>query len=311
MKFLISRANSYIKDSKRREGGYWHLDMEAFYNNVEEILKEENIPFDIIDARYNIINESPGTISLCYHSVGNYKNVWHIKKGYIPGYLYFDKTGYSGWSELGKNYTNNYTLTIEEIWSVYHMCDEYILNNESKVAQPESIVPKEKYVLVLCQQPKDTVSKLAWIKTVDLAQKVTRAYKDTDIKVLVKPHPCGAKVPLSGEIVEGSIHSLIGGAKAVYTVNSGSGFEALMHFKPVFVSGDSDYKWECGIIKNYTDIVNSIDLIDNPVDLYKRAKFLHYCFNHHFVNAYDKESVRKKLLRTVNEYKKYSLETLP
>jgi Capsule polysaccharide biosynthesis protein len=40
-----------------------------------------------------------------------------------------------------------------------------------------------------------------------------------------------------------NIHSLICGAELVCTINSGSGFESLIHGKPVVTFGDSDYRW--------------------------------------------------------------------
>ena len=41
---------------------------------------------------------------------------------------------------------------------------------------------------------------------------------------------------------DGNIHDLIAGARAVYTINSGVGFESLFHGKPVAIFGDSDYR---------------------------------------------------------------------
>jgi len=40
-----------------------------------------------------------------------------------------------------------------------------------------------------------------------------------------------------------NIHSLIDGAELVCTINSGSGFESLIHGKPVVTFGDCDYHW--------------------------------------------------------------------
>ena len=32
--------------------------------------------------------------------------------------------------------------------------------------------------------------------------------------------------------------------------------------------------------------------------------FLHYCFTEHFVNAFDKNSIKRKVERVINEYNK-------
>jgi capsule polysaccharide modification protein KpsS len=43
--------------------------------------------------------------------------------------------------------------------------------------------------------------------------------------------------------MQDNIHSLIDGAELVCTINSGSGFEGLIHGKPVVTFGDCDYHW--------------------------------------------------------------------
>ncbi|MDT7688865.1 MAG: hypothetical protein QOE46_1624 [Acidobacteriota bacterium] len=43
--------------------------------------------------------------------------------------------------------------------------------------------------------------------------------------------------------VEANIHDLIAGARGVFTINSGVGFESLIHGKPVATFGNCDYKW--------------------------------------------------------------------
>jgi len=40
---------------------------------------------------------------------------------------------------------------------------------------------------------------------------------------------------------DASVHDLISGANAVFTVNSGVGLEALLHGRPVVVTGECDY----------------------------------------------------------------------
>jgi hypothetical protein len=44
-------------------------------------------------------------------------------------------------------------------------------------------------------------------------------------------------------LAEGNIHRLLSAARGVFVINSGSGFEALLHGKPVATFGDCDYKW--------------------------------------------------------------------
>ena len=44
------------------------------------------------------------------------------------------------------------------------------------------------------------------------------------------------------------------------------------------------------------------DKIEEPVNEVTILKYLHYAFNEHFVNAYSKESIRKKVIRCIKEY---------
>ena len=132
------------------------------------------------------------------------------------------------------------------------------------------------------------------------------AFKGTKYKVFVKPHPYGStkaftSAKLTTNYHTGSLHQLIANSSAVYTVNSGSGFEALLHNKRVFTAGHCDYHWVTDTIKTEEDLKNSIELIDQPIDEDSITKFLHYCFNHHFVNINDEKSIERRLLRAIED----------
>ena len=75
-------------------------------------------------------------------------------------------------------------------------------------------------------------------------------------------------------VSDASIHELIPLAKAVVTINSGAGFEALIHLKPVVTLGRVDYSaatYEC---RNVADIKKSKQFINSPVNELKIKKFL-------------------------------------
>jgi hypothetical protein len=283
MSIIINKPVSWINRDKAK-GGYWHHDIDELYTRLERLVKDFKVP---------------GRVYINHHSIGG-KNTWHIKKGYVPGYLYFDKYGYSGWSELAKKYDGNLIFPNEKE-DIISICQYYINNNVSKAAQPAiSDEPDKPYILVTGQQATDTVARLSYIDTNTLPKLVKKAYKNTKYNIVFKPHPLD-KTRYSN-YVKGSIHDLIPNAEAVYTVNSGTGFEALMHGKRVFTTGDCDYKWATTQLKTEQDIIDSIDLIEEPIDLDYIISFLHYCFNYHFVHAYSDESIIRKLQRVVKEY---------
>jgi len=301
MKIIIARPQSWIDRSKSRTAKIWFYDVEALYNAIPEVCEELGVKYDVRHiVPHTKINE-PNSIYLGHHTYGKIKNMWHIKKGYVPGYMYWDKTGYSGWSELANAkhyYVNNNSEVLNQ--TLIQM-ENYIEQNSSKIKQPEGAkIPTEKYVLVLGQRPHDTVAEHAYINTVELARLVTRAYKNTDISVYTKPHPMSLKTKFPGKNIQGSMHKLVAGAEAIYTVNSGSGFESLFHLKKVFVSGHCDYRWACETVHNYQDIVDSVN--NYKVDTRQIIQFIDYCFSEYFVNCYDKESIKRKIQRCIDEY---------
>ena len=77
-----------------------------------------------------------------------------------------------------------------------------------------------------------------------------------------------------------SIHDLLHLAKGVVTINSGAGFEALIHLKPVVTLGKVDYSaatYEC---RNIEDIKKSVQFINSPVDELKIKKFIYVKVHH-------------------------------
>jgi len=279
MSIIINKPTDWIQSSVRKGDG-WHTDVSQLYDRLEVLTKEF---------------KTDRNINLRYHSKES--NCWHIKKGYVPGYFYFDKYGYAGWSELAKSYTEP-DITMKEVLETIDICNYFIDNNISKAPQPfHTDIPEKPYILVTGQLITDTVSKLAYIKCNELPKLIRKVYKDTKYNVVFKPHP----LDKSSEGVSGSIHELIKHSEAVFTVNSGTGFEALMQGKRVFTAGDCEYKWVTTELRNEQDIIDSIELVEKPPQYGKMIRFLHHCFNEHFVDAYDDNSIRRKLSRVVNE----------
>lgn len=302
----------------------YHIDNWDFYGDVKqlydntlpEILTEMGIEYDMMGAslgRYGkrVIRDKD-TLCLAWHLHGNLPDVWHLKTAYLPDYFYFDKHGYSAWSDLAREY--EYDVDIEDIRDeMQKFCDDYIASNRSRALQPqEAYIPKEPYVLVLLQRNNDTVMEFAHMDSQVLLDEVTELYKDTGYTVCVKSHPFkdtlkthgDGDIRLSPDVFHatGSLHKIIAGATAVYTVNSGSGFEALLHGKRVFTSGDSDYHWVTTTVKNKQDLRDTMHLIEEPVDKDEILKFLHYALNEYFVSIHDKQRIRERIELAISQY---------
>jgi hypothetical protein len=141
--------------------------------------------------------------------------------------------------------------------------DRIVGANLSKFAQPrarshgelvaEGLVPDRPYIFFPCQIPHDESLKFfSPIEEADLIAALARWCLERDVPLVLKQHPANRRSmqPLieaaqaGGERVmwsEASVHDLSAGAAAVYTLNSGVGFEALLQERPVVVFAQAEY----------------------------------------------------------------------
>ena len=94
---------------------------------------------------------------------------------------------------------------------------------------------------------------------------------------------------------------LVEGATAIYTMNSGSGFESLWQGKRVFTTGVCDYHWATTPLKTEEDFKNSRELLNEPVDTDRINKFLYYCMTEYFMNINDNKSIQKKIRLAISQ----------
>jgi capsule polysaccharide export protein KpsC/LpsZ len=257
-------------------------------------------------------------IFLSHHTNFKNKNIWNIKKGYINGYLNFDRHGYSGWAEIAdseKLFHESQEVEYSKALAFFEkFANDYINGDRSKIKQSTvGFDLNTPYVFVAGQRPHDTVAQHSKIDTVQLMKDVINAYKDTNYKVVVKVHPL--EIGRAGRysfldnnpnviVTDASIHTIIPKCTAVYTVNSGVGFEALLHRKRVFTSGHCDYHWVTTVLENKNDVIKSIVHLDEKIDEEALIKFVYYMLNIYFVNAYSEQSIKDKINLTIEEYNK-------
>jgi len=135
--------------------------------------------------------------------------------------------------------------------------ERMVTGNLSRQPQPVTAeVPDAGYILLALQMPADSVivdhSPISMMELIDAVTTWAEARRQ---RVAVKLHPCSLKITDLVEAVErrtrgsryvvetrGNIHSLIAAARGVFVINSSTGFEALLHGKPVATFGDCDYK---------------------------------------------------------------------
>ena len=69
------------------------------------------------------------------------------------------------------------------------------------------------------------------------------------------------------------IRDLILGAVRLVTVNSGTGFEALMHGRPVICCGASDYHHLTTRVRSEAELQAALDIVTEPPDRPTRARY--------------------------------------
>lgn len=164
----------------------------------------------------------------------------------------------------------------------------------SKFPQPKrnQFINQNKYILFLCQLPYDQTIKLhSDISVMDALIKTIKISISLGIQLIIKPHPLNkeamrpflelaAKNNLTSNKYEilwaktANIHDLLEKCEAVFTVNSGGGMEAILHNKPVFCFGRSDYASVSHFITDGIDWQNKdkyISQYPNFLDAYVKS----------------------------------------
>lgn len=256
----------------------------------------------------------PGARIVSYHTNATYNPMHlHIQEVPLAGRCSMDHQGFAGYSSLATNHKQIESASIgisrEALAKTEeHLHEAYVTNNVSKYSQTQDrITFDDDYVFVALQIPTDTVAALAYINGVDLIQTVAEHFANTSTKVRVKRHPyCNsmtvqrtlAELSKNGKIdvSDASVHDLISGARAVFTVNSGVGLEALLHGRPVVVTGECDYSY--AVVANPRSVSELREFLNNnefKFDSLRTQKLLHYYVNSYSMAAHDAAAINAKL----------------
>lgn len=246
---------------------------------------------------------APDAFLFSHHSIGDGDGVCRFKHSYRRGYFSLDPLGYSGFSRLARDpAAMRVTETIaaqEAIDYAHRVREEVITANESKFAQPPRTgrPPRPGYVLLALQVPGDTVLKLSRAEPLTFYRRVITETGRLGMRCVVKRHPkCTtpavtellsdlASLP-HVEIRSDSVNDLLPDAERVVVINSGVGFEALMHGRPTLTFGGCDYAPLTTSVQCLDDIATAL-AAPAWIDEVAVAKFLLYYFEHYCVRADD------------------------
>lgn len=289
---------------------------DPFRRRMASVLQAMNADIVLVPEAQRASSLTAGlrnTIRLSHHTMGKVDRTWHYKVAYLPGFYHFDREGFSGWSELAH-------ATAAEVEQVPADAAENYWNGriaalrnarKSKYAQDEAAAfEHQDFAFIPLQLPDDSVIALGHSKDyLGTMRDAARLLRGRGLPVVLKRHPLchddRVAALLAALEAEGciattaSIHRILPAAKAVVTLNSGVGFEALLHLKPVICLGRSDYAlagWEAKTMEALDTALGQITP-GRPVPFLKR--FLYLALNKYQVDLNADISSKQHALRAI------------
>lgn len=249
--------------------------------------------------------------TLSYHTRGEAdRRHLRYKEGAFPGYFTVDHSGYAGFASVATDFDEIHRTVAHVSRDALHenraaLYAELVEKGRSKYFQPSTDAGiKGRYVFVALQVVMDEVAKLAWMPSIELMRDVAWLYRGTNIAVVVKRHPLCESYSVQAAMMElesqgmiivstASIHSLIANAEIVFTVNSGVGLEALVHGRPVVVSGLCDYAYAAACVHAADELEAAVA---NAQDAAVRGlEFLYYYTHRHAFKLSEVERLEQRV----------------
>lgn len=212
---------------------------------------------------FNISHDGDNHIpTLSYHTASPDRSgpvFCHFKESHLPGYFSVDGRGFAGWSTLADRSLETITTepTDRAADLAFHasLYETYVRTGVSKYDQADNSEPDRPasgYVLATLQIPDDTVNYWAYMPTAQWLDILSNWCAARGKSLIVKRHPHDRShltdrllARLQDEahvyVSKAPIHELLAKSDWLVTTNSGVGFEALLHLKPVILCGKADY----------------------------------------------------------------------
>lgn len=203
------------------------------------------------------VPDSQQAITLNFHTYGYGPLAFHYKETYLENWLQIDTLGYSGW------HSSNFFPDIrsrplmpflpERRARMPEKIAQYAASKKSKYVQADEAVEIEgNYLFYPLQRPQDETTLFARFTPPQIVDAVLPWCRANNYKLVIKQHPyCTSHVipewvktlSVHPEIImtTGDVVKIFANAKALLTVSSSVGFEALMRDLPVFCFGASEY----------------------------------------------------------------------
>lgn len=199
----------------------------------------------------------------------------NFKDTYLKQYYYCDPMGFCGFSSLTDEKFRGAGITNSQAHEFFAALNQrYVSRRSSKFQQPATSARLPNgAIAVFLQIKRDVVLKLARFSMQDMVRMVLEARGNRP--VIIKRHP-KCTDPDIGKflneiddpekgicVVDANLHDIFAVASHVAVINSGTGFEALLHKKPVLLFGQSDYHHAAWPIHSNEDLRKAL-LADGP-----------------------------------------------
>ena len=229
-----------------------------FYDRLENSCKNLGLSYRVETKKNKDLRRDDAYNHIVYHTRHKAPNWLNVKMSYLNTFFYLDPEGYSGWSDIRRRKFEPDLIDQGEADRYFQMLHaRFVEPSLSKYAIPEvedGWLP-EGAILICLQVFTDEVLKLSRASADEMVESALRNRNNRPI--ILKRHPlCQSRESqalIDKTIAEnpdcyqarGPIHALLAKADQVICVNSGVGFEALLHEKHVLLFGRSDYHFAC------------------------------------------------------------------
>ena len=316
----------FLHDAKDRE----RLDPSSgwlpIHEQIVDTISNSGYQLEIVPRGSEVPRNMNG-IFIGKHTRLNEANCWNVKKSYLPGYFYFDRTGYSGWAQMA----NDKCLFERALAADQTAADTFFESlyastaaaNQSKTKQSEEpfINPPRPFVFLPLQLSFDSVMRLSRIEHYRFYEAVRDWSAKQELDLVIKPHPASKGDLVFGRDCEStkrilddakqqryvhpsnaSIHYILPKCEAVFCINSGVGFEALIHKKSVITVGHSDYHWATHSISRLDEIPNNDSWREPAIPGASINRFLYFFLSEYLVDIRHSITIQQRITVAVREF---------
>ena len=287
----------------------------SFYRNLYDVLHgmEDVVIFPLHQYNWRNSPHVMGEYGISYHTHADEADrKWlHVQESVLNGCCTVDGKGFAGFSSVAGDAQQIEDAVrgvsqqdLEDNFAELHR--DYVEQNVSKYAQAqERFHYGGRYVFLPMQVRTDIVAELNRLSSLELLRALVAECPE-GLRIVVKRHPFCTSCEICREledlkhdgrviITECSVHSIIEGCEAVFTANSGTGFEALMHGKPVYISGLADYAYAAAGFLDSRESVAQALRSGFAADRQKILRFLYFYNKRYSVPSNDREALKKRL----------------